>query len=341
MKTLLRIVLILVGLVVLALLAGFLLPREIHVERSAVIEAAPETVYEALIAPREFNEWSPWADLDTTMTPEYFGPEMGIGAGFTWSSQEDNVGSGKYEITSAEPNSKIEVALDFGEMGTSMSSYMLEPADGGTRVTWTLDSDMGMNPISRYFGLMMDSWVGGDYEKGLGNLKEYMKTRPSWHVENIELTQANGFSMLSVREEIEPGDIGDMLGRSYGAIMEYVGANGLQLSAPPFAIYHHWPTDGVGKADVEAAIPITAPNAGNASITGSEFPGGAVAIAYFYGPYEKSGNAHMKLHEWAEENGHQLVEPSWEVYVTDPGEEPDPSKWLTMVCYRVLDGAPL
>jgi hypothetical protein len=30
---------------------------------------------------------------------------------------------------------------------------------------------MGMNPVGRYMGLMMDRWVGGDYERGLLQLK--------------------------------------------------------------------------------------------------------------------------------------------------------------------------
>jgi len=341
MKTLKNILFVVVGLIVLLVLVGFLLPREIHVERSAVIAASPETVYDVVITPKEFNAWSPWADRDTAMTPEYFGPESGVGAGFTWSSEQDDVGSGKYEISGVVQNERVDVALDFGEMGTSSSAYILEPTEGGTRVTWTMDTDMGMSPIARYFGLMMDSWVGTDYEKGLKNLQEYIKNRPSWHVENIELTQTSAFPMLSVREEIDPSEIGSMLERNYGAIVQFINANNLQLSAPPFAIYHHWPMDGKGKADVEAAIPITAAHAGTGAIKGSDFAGGTVAIAYFYGPYEQSGNGHTKLHQWAAENGHQLAEPPWEVYVTDPGQEPDPAKWLTMICYRVLDGAAL
>ena len=341
MRTLKNIVFIVVCLIVLLILVGFLLPREVHVERSSVVEAPPNVVYDMLISPKVFHEWSPWADLDTTMTPEHFGPESGVGAGFTWSSEQDNVGNGTYEISNVVQDQRVDVDLDFGEMGTSQSAYILEPAEGGTRVTWTMDTDLGMNPISRYFGLMMDSWVGGDYEKGLKNLQELVKNRPMWRVENIEISDTPGFPMLSVREKIAPSDIGQMLGRNYGAIMQHINANNLQMSAPPFAIYHHWPMDGKGKADVEAAIPITAANAGNETVKGSTFPGGSVAIAYYYGPYDQSENGHTAIHEWAEEHGHQLTEPPWEVYVTDPGQEPDSTKWLTMICYRVLDGAPL
>ena len=45
------------------------------------------------------------------------------------------------------------------------------PDGSGTRVTWTNEGDMGANPVNRYFGLMMDSMVGPDFEAGLKNLK--------------------------------------------------------------------------------------------------------------------------------------------------------------------------
>ena len=36
---------------------------------------------------------------------------------------------------------------------------------------------MGLNPIGRLMGLMMDRWIGGDYEKGLAALKQVCESR--------------------------------------------------------------------------------------------------------------------------------------------------------------------
>ena len=51
------------------------------------------------------------------------------------------------------------------------ATFRIEPADIGSRVTWTFDTDLGRNPFVRYFGLMFDSLIGTDYEKGLAKLK--------------------------------------------------------------------------------------------------------------------------------------------------------------------------
>jgi hypothetical protein len=44
-------------------------------------------------------------------------------------------------------------------------------AGGKIMITWDLETDMGISPIGRHMGLMMDKWVGGDYEVSLSNLK--------------------------------------------------------------------------------------------------------------------------------------------------------------------------
>ncbi|MGO4774642.1 SRPBCC family protein [Lysobacter sp. 2RAB21] len=48
----------------------------------------------------------------------------------------------------------------------------------GTRVTWTLESEHGNNLVSRWFGLLLDSMVGKDYEKGLAKLKQVLESEP-------------------------------------------------------------------------------------------------------------------------------------------------------------------
>jgi len=59
-----KIVLILVVLAVVLLVAGMLLPRSVHVERSAIIAAPRATVFALVNGFRSFGKWSPWAAKD-------------------------------------------------------------------------------------------------------------------------------------------------------------------------------------------------------------------------------------------------------------------------------------
>lgn len=165
----------LLSLVIILILIGFLLPQHQHVERSLVISAPAETVYRNIDNPEAFNRWSPWAELDPAMKIEHVGPESGVGSGMRWHSENPNVGNGSWIITAAKPNESLDVALTF-DNGGATSFFHLEPTDQGTRITWGFDTDAGLNPIMRWFGIMMDKWVGTEYEKGLRTLKSRLET---------------------------------------------------------------------------------------------------------------------------------------------------------------------
>ena len=92
-----------------------------------------------------------------------------------WKSEHPQVGSGNMIVVEAQTPSRLVTALDFGEMGLATAYYDLAPVEGGTSVTWGFTSDNGNNPMFRWMGLMMDGWVGPDYEKGLNNLKKLVE----------------------------------------------------------------------------------------------------------------------------------------------------------------------
>jgi len=162
-------IVVVLGLVFVA--GGFLLPREVTVARSVEIDAPPEAVFPHVNSLKAGTEWSPWLSRDPEVLVGFSGPDEGVGARLDWESEQPDVGIGSQVITASVPNERVETDLDFGQMGTAKAAFVLEPASGGTRVTWDLVADMGSNPVGRWMGLMMDTWVGGDYETGLANLK--------------------------------------------------------------------------------------------------------------------------------------------------------------------------
>ncbi len=166
----------LLALVVVAFVAiAYLLPREVAVSRTVQISASPETVFPHVNSLQKFSEWSPWSGLDPDMKVTYSGPEAGVGNTMVWTSEHPNVGNGTQIITASAENESVMTSLDFGPMGTADAEFLLAAKDGETMVTWGFVSDMGMNPIARWMGLMMDGWIGTDYEKGLSNLKEIVE----------------------------------------------------------------------------------------------------------------------------------------------------------------------
>ena len=162
----------LVAVLAVAIVAiGMLLPREVVVERSAEIAAPADKVFPYINNLKATEAWSPWLGLDPDVKTTYSDLAEGVGAKMAWTSDDPQVGSGSMEVIESVLNEKLVSDLDFGEMGTAKVNYTLAEANGATTVTWGMTADMGAGPVGRWMGLMMDDWVGADYEKGLANLK--------------------------------------------------------------------------------------------------------------------------------------------------------------------------
>ncbi len=149
---------------------GYILPNEVNVQRQATISAPPDKVYALVANYRRFQEWSPWAELDPATTYRFEGPEAGVGQKMSWASNNPNVGTGSQTITEATENSHLGVDLDLGQMGKATSYWDLKPGTGGTVATWGFKMKLD-GVLDRWMGLLMDRFVGPDYEKGLLRVK--------------------------------------------------------------------------------------------------------------------------------------------------------------------------
>jgi uncharacterized protein YndB with AHSA1/START domain len=165
---------ILLGLFLVFVAGGFVLPDKAHVTRSTVIDAPPEKIFAVVSDLRRSKDWSPWFALDPQMTVTFEGEGAGVGQKMSWSSQKPDVGSGSQQTVGLVDNKQVVAALDFGEMGQATATVDLAPDGAGTRVDWALEMPL-RNIIERWFGLIMDLMVGPDFEKGLANLKAHVE----------------------------------------------------------------------------------------------------------------------------------------------------------------------
>lgn len=170
------------GIIVLALLVSLVLPSKVHVERSIVINAPAAKIFPEVNSLQKWPAWDPWSKKDPNIQDNYTGPESGVGNTNTWKSDHKEVGSGSQTITESVPNENIKSKMLFGDAGEEYgegTGFFNFTAEGeNTNVTWGMDMDLGMNPMARYFGLMMDGTIGKDFEQGLGNLKAYVESMP-------------------------------------------------------------------------------------------------------------------------------------------------------------------
>jgi len=72
------------------------------------------------------------------------GPRGGCWAKLTWAGNPQTLGSGYQAITASTPYGRIEADVDFGQGGTPAKQVYALAADGaGTKLTWSMDVDLG------------------------------------------------------------------------------------------------------------------------------------------------------------------------------------------------------
>ena len=170
MKTLKWLAIVTGGLFVLIVGGGLLLSGRFHIERSVLVQAPAPKAFALVADPRHWKEWTVWNRRDPLMKVEYFGAPSGAGSGWAWQSKTE--GDGRMTLTQVEPGQRVAYELYFPDMDSTSTGELRFGADGAaTRVSWAMDGDMGLNPLKRWLGLLMDRLVGPDFDAGLANLK--------------------------------------------------------------------------------------------------------------------------------------------------------------------------
>ena len=105
---------------------------------------------------------------------------------------------------------------------------------------------------------------------------------------------------------------------------------------PPFAYYAGPPTDTI---DIEAGFPVASVCAASGDVVPSQLPGGRIATLTHVGPYESTMATYDQPRAWVGDQGLELQHGMWEVYLSDPQKEPDPSRWRTLIFWPVAPAA--
>lgn len=180
MKILKTILIVLAVLAAIFVIVGLLLPSEFKSERSLVIDAPQDELFEQINDVKSWNNWNAWNKMDTTWNVTYSENTVGEGAWYSWVSEDENVGSGKVTINKSEPMTNVEGTMEFAGMQPARIYHTLESQDGsGVKVIFGIDSDIGSNIFMKVvFYFFGDKMVGGNYEKSLKSLEKYVKNNP-------------------------------------------------------------------------------------------------------------------------------------------------------------------
>ena len=168
-----KILLGVVAVLAILALAAALQPPGYRITRTASILAPPAVAYAQVADFHAWDRWSPWAKLDPAMKTTFEGQAGAPGSSYYWVGN-DKVGEGRMTLTGATPAQAVAIKLEFMRpfAATNATQFTFAPQGGGTLVTWNMDGNKG-GFVGKAFGMFMDfdKLVGGDFEKGLAQLK--------------------------------------------------------------------------------------------------------------------------------------------------------------------------
>lgn len=331
MKVLKKIGIILGILLVLFLILGIFMPKEIKIAYTREIDAPANYLYNLAHNLKSANTWNPWLAEDPTTVITYGAKSSGLGASYAWTSKK--MGNGSATYTKTEPYKNIEAFIYFEGMDTSIYSYSFGAIDDNTtNMTWTMDSDIGY-PVN-VFGPFYKFMIKRSFKKGLKKLEDIAEMRykdAEYNGYEIKESEEKEKNFIMNRSVVPFTDIQKFYTQNLGSIFQKVQDEGLTMKGMPSALYFKY--DEIQKTtDMATAIPINK-ESNVKDLSSLSIPEKDAVLIEYYGSYEDIGNAHEALDAYMLDRDLLMDPPVIEEYVTDPLKEKDPAKWLTRVVY--------
>lgn len=170
MKTLLKFIgIILLLVIVYAVIAMLAFSKDYHYEKSIVINAPKEKVWQYTGSLKGYNMWDPFSKEIKNIKITYSGEGDKIGDSYHWKGDDSE---GEQSITAISPNEKLTTQLHFIKPfeGNAKSNMILTPEGNGTKVTWMIDNEL--NAMMKIMKPMMESNMDKMFGQGLNDLKK-------------------------------------------------------------------------------------------------------------------------------------------------------------------------
>jgi effector-binding domain-containing protein len=150
---------------------------------------------------------------------------------------------------------------------------------------------------------------------------------------------------VAIRTRVTMETIGTEVPPLNQEVFGWLAQQGAAAAGAPF-----WKYDVIDMAnsmEIEAGVPVASPLAGDGRVVAGVLPAGRYLTLHHVGAPETLMGATSFLLGWAADKGLTFdMSPSpqgerWgcrlEIYLTDPREEPDLSKWETLLAFRLAD----
>lgn len=293
---------------------------KIEVQRSIKINAPSEVVFPALNNFHKWIEWSPWLLMEPDAKVKVADDEQS----YEW--EGDRLGSGNMRFKTIKENEFIDFDLNFIKpwKSSNTTSFHLNSVEGGTEVTWTMNSSLPF--FMFWMKKMMMAFIGSDYERGLSMLKAYVEEGEVHS--KLEFLGESNFSStkwVGINSGCSLEDMPVKMESDFSKLHSFTEENKDLIGGSPFTSYHKW--DLVRKqVNYTACIPVKSlPASLPSGFSTGTIPDVKVNKLKHIGAYKHLGNAWSTVQAMIrnkEFKPNKKLSP-FEVYHNDPKTTPE------------------
>lgn len=138
---------------------------------------------------------------------------------------------------------------------------------------------------------------------------------------------------IGIRRTVPMAEMQQFFDDAFSRLSHEIESAGLTTAGAPYGRYRGMPTDTY---DVEAGVQLTESVAGHGEFVTGSLPEIEAVEFMHIGPYDRLRQSYESIATWMAENDIIPGAEMWEIYLSDPMEEPDSSKWETKIVWPVV-----
>lgn len=214
-------------------------------------------------------------------------------------------------------------------------NWKLECVEGGTKVTWKLETSLGKNLLRRFQGLSLRNKISSNMEKSLQNLKIMLEKGNNQTIYEmngitIEPLKTDGYKMISITETFPTKERYKLMKPCFDELSRLFNKSRQIPIGSPLTVYHKYNQDSV---TIEMAIPVEKEIKTEGRIRMSKLEGKSVVAILHSGDYSKIDNTYKLMEDWFKQNQKPIKSPFWEVYLKNQKQDTISANWRTQIFY--------
>lgn len=333
MKTIKILFTIILVAIIGSLTWAFFLPANVHIEEKVTIDAPMENVFNQVNNFHNWQNWAPWQD--SVYHTKFEGPQQGVGAKMLWTDEKE--GRSVQTILVSEFGKEIVTELTFGKDDTpAKSTFKFNQTDNGVEVSWIMDVTNLSYPFGRFVGYMIKKGASFNFKKGVEKMKEYTeanKNTPYYDGYNIIEENREAKYYLALKDSGLTSELESKIANAYSNILKVMSENKITPKAYPIVEWNNFDPQGI--SSFTALIETGKDYEIKGDVYSYTITEGKFIWVKYIGTYEKSAIAWNNLDKYVKDNNMEMRGDPFEEYVTDPGTEPDSSKWITNIYFPI------